>query len=335
MPTLHPRKTIILLVIFIVAVFAAIWYFSAFGAPQKSAEPERFIIGLGLGQSATMEKLQSDGFIKNQFAFKLALFIKGGDKVKPGGYQISKSMNAWTLAKVLTAEPYMKWVIIPEGRRKEQIVDLLAENLGWSDTIKEKWVSVDTAEKSDYLEGVYFPDTYLIPIDEPPLNVANRLINRFNEKFAPLLAEAQKQNVKWTTAVKIASLIERETGGKEDMPLISGIIWNRLLKNMKLDIDATVQYARDTLLYADSPETIVAWWAPITPEDKAIDSKYNTYKYTGLPPRPISNPGLDSLNAVLYPEKTDCFYYLHGADKKIHCAKTYEEHKDNIEKYLK
>jgi len=332
---LRSKKSLTLVVSLLVIAFGVIWFLSVSSAPQKTAEPERFIISLDSELSEVIVKLKSDGFIKNRFAFKLALRLKGDGEVKPGGYEISKSMNVWTVAEVLAAEPYMKWIVIPEGRRKEQIARLLVENLGWTEAVKEKWMSVDTAQKSDYEEGVYFPDTYLIPVDEPPADVASRLINRFNEKFAPFLVEAQKQNIRWPTVIKIASLIERETGGKTDMALISGIIWNRLLKNMKLDIDATIQYARDSALSQNSPNSNIEWWTPLTAEDKKIDSKFNTYKYSGLPPRPIANPGLDAIEAVLNPEETDCFYYLHASDKKIYCAATYEEHKQNIKKYLK
>ncbi|MFH1565593.1 MAG: endolytic transglycosylase MltG [bacterium] len=112
------------------------------------------------------------------------------------------------------------------------------------------------------------------------------------------------------------------------MPLIAGILWNRLLKEMKLEIDATVQYARG--------KTEKGWWTPIKASDiTEIDSPYNTYKYKGLPPHPISNPGINAIEAVLNPIETDCLYYLHDDNREIHCAKTFEEHKANIEKYLK
>ena len=321
---------LVALIVFILGVFI---YLNLFVANQKTASLENFVAPLNSENSDIISNLKTSGFIKNQFVFNLARVLKSGGDITPGGYKISKSMTPWQIAGVLTKAPYLKWVVIPEGRRKEQIADILAEALRWNDEIKTKWIKEDTAQKSDYLEGVYFPDTYLIPIDETHLEVANRLIGRFNEKFSPYLQEAVKQNIKWTTLIKIASLIERETGGPEDMPLISGIIWNRLLKKMKLDIDATLQYARDSALW--EAQTQVEWWASLKTEDKKIDSKYNTYLYAGLPPHPIANPGLDAIAAALNPEKTDCFYYLHDSSKQIHCAKTYTEHKQNIDRYLK
>ncbi len=324
---LKSPKFITFIIFLFVIIVAAIWYLSASAAPQENVESERFIIGLNTKLSEAIADLKSGGFIKSPLAFKITLALTKAGDFKPGGYKISKSMNAWTIAQTLKTEPYMKWVIIPEGYRKEQIAEILARNLDWSEEITAKWIEKDTAQKADYVEGVYFPDTYLIPVDESPSDVAARLIAKFNEKFTPYLIEAAKQNIRWLTLLKIASIIERETGSKEDMPLISGIIWNRLLKNIKLDIDATVQYARGN--------AGGGFWAPLKPGDTKIDSPFNTYLHSGLPPHPISNPGLSAIDAALHPTKTDCLYYLHDSSKQIHCTKTYKEHKTNIEIYLK
>ncbi len=144
---------------------------------------------------------------------------------------------------------------------------------------------------------------------------------------APYAKEAIGQNIKWTTVINVASLIQREAAGKNDMPLIAGVIWNRLGIDMKLDIDATVQYAR-----GDAGQ---GWWAPLTFAKNSLESPYNTYIHKGLPPGPIANPGLEAIRAALHPKETECFYYLHDKSGAIYCAKTFEEHKENIEKYLR
>lgn len=321
-----PVAFLITAAVFIVG--GVLLYFSLFGAVQKGAEPERFVAAQNSSFEQILDSLKSKGFIKNVWALGFAFSIKNKDiKIAAGGYKISKAMDAWALADILGKEPYMKWVVIPEGLRKEEIADILAGKLGWTDMQKEQWISVDTAGKRDYFEGVYFPETYLVPKDETTLQVAERFQAKFQEEFAPYSAEALKQNIKWTTLLKIASIIQREAAGSSDMPLIAGILWNRLDQNMKLDIDATLQYVRG--------KTPQGWWAPITPADKKTDSPYNTYLYRGLPPHPISNPGIGAITAVLYPSKTDCLYYLHDSAKVIHCAGTYEEHLQNIDKYLK
>lgn len=342
-------------------------YFSLFSAPQGNADDERFVVPLDSGSGALLEVLTSDGFVKSEMGIRLALQLNGKSPsdIQPGGYKLSKSMSAWEVTSVLTSDPYMKWVVIPEGFRKEQIAELIGDALGWTGQQKSSWVNTYTSMKFDEVEGVYFPDTYLIPVDESLGDVADRLRAHFNEVFAPYLEEANKQNIRWPTLLKIASLVQREAAGKDDMSLIAGILWNRLLNDQKLDIDATVQYARDTRLafkddpcedpdsYARSPENdlcfnsemlqpsveyrgIEDWWQPLSAGDtQNIDSLYNTYLYKGLPPHPIANPGKEAIEAVLFPEETDCFYYLHDSDGNIHCSATFEGHQQNIETYLR
>lgn len=309
-----------------VLVMVGAGYATFIQTAEKGAEPERLVVPLKPVKSAGDLPI-SGGFVKSDFGFGLASLLRGVGVVEPGGYKISKSMTAWQIAGVLKQKPYMKWVVIPEGLRKEEIADLLAENLGWTDKEKSDWINTYTAMDYDHMEGVYFPDTYLIPVDESPLDVAKRLEAKFEEKFAPLAKEAVAQNIKWTTLLKVASLVQREANGKDDMPIVAGVIWNRLLKNMRLEIDATVQYIRGDL--GDG------WWVPVSKEDMQIDSPYNTYKNNGLPPHPICNPGLTAIEAALHPASTTCLYYLHDKSGEIHCSNTYDEHLANVEKYLK
>jgi len=334
----------IILAITAIGIFA--FYQHQFSAPQKRAETERIVVNLTTTEAELIPKLKEQGYIRSEWAFNYVLKKKGWqDRIQPGAYRVSKGMNAWQLAEVLASEPYMKWVVIPEGLRKEQIAELIGDTLGWNQETKRKWVGNYTAMKYDEIEGIYFPDTYLIPTDETPLQVADRLRAKFNEKFQPYAEKFLEANIKWTTALKIASLVQREADSKADMPLIAGIIWNRLLLDppMKLEVDATVQYARDSVAhYGKKPNDVQLsgysgegdWWTPIKTADKQIESPYNTYLNKGLPPHPICNPGLDAIDAVLNSAETECFYYLHDSSGQIHCAETYEEHSENIIKYL-
>jgi len=348
------RKTIIFVIVaLVVLIIAAVFvYRGVFGAPQKQEKLEQFTIAIGNDDSAEIIKqLKAQGFIKSELGFRVTLLgLKGlagarcADCVSTGAYKISKAMNAWELAKALR-KPYMKWVVIPEGLRKEQIADIIGDPLilNWDEATKKQWIVIYTTMKYDEMEGLYFPDTYLIPVDEEPLTVADRLRAKFNEKFAPYSQEALKQNIKWDTLLKIASLVQREAAGKDDMPLIAGILWNRLLAGIKLEIDATIQYVRDDVIHYGEARydkqlanytSAGSWWEPIKPEDKNIASPYNTYRNKGLPPHPIANPGLEAINAALNPVETKCLYYLHDSGGQIHCSKTYEEHQEKIRNYL-
>lgn len=300
-----------------------------FAAPQSQEKKEIFTVGLKQDEPQILDKLKSQGFIKSKTAINLILSLRHKrDAIQPGGYTVSKNLNTWQIVERLTAGPDMKWVVIPEGWRKEQVGELLAKTFNWSDDDLDNWNTSITRMKIDYIEGTYFPDTYLIPTVDSGFDMAQRMTRNFDEKFAPYVGQFAEQNIKWTTGLKLASIIQREAGGKDDMPIIAGILWNRLNQDINLEIDATVQYARG--------KTDAGWWAPIKASDiTSIDSPYNTYKYKGLPPYPIDSPGLEAIGAVLYPAETDCLYYLHDSDRQIHCAKTFEEHQANIEKYLK
>lgn len=289
---------------------------------------ERFVVASGTTEFDVITRLRAEGFIRSQTAFNFLLTLHGWHgKIQSGGYRLSKSMSAWRIASTLAQEPYQRWVSIPEGLRKEEIANLLAKKLDWDKTEIDHFLNPDPSVGMPSSEGYYFPDTYLISVDETGSKVAQRMFNQFNEKFAPLYTQALAKNIKYQTAVKIASILEREAAGGNDMPIIAGILWNRLDKNMRLEIDATIQYARG--------DTGSGYWAPIKVADKNIDSPYNTYRTAGLPPTPIANPGLMSLDAVIHPAETQCLFYIHDSAHKIHCAKTYDEHKKNIAKYLK
>ncbi len=311
------------------AAAGAVALYFLMSAPAWSSEVERIVIQSGTSEYEVIARLRSEGFIRSTRAFDFILALgRWHNKIQPGGYRISKSMNAWKIARILAHDPYMQWISVPEGLRKEEIAEIFKKKLAWDEVEAQAFLN-PPRDVVDFpaSEGYYFPDTYLISVDEGGARVAARMFAQFNEKFAPYYNDFIHNDIKHTTGVSIASLLEREAAGPEDMPIISGILWNRLLQGMRLDIDATLQYARG--------KTQRGWWSPIKSSDKNIDSPYNTYRNAGLPPTPISNPGLTAILAALHPAETQCLFYLHGSDRKIHCAKTYADHLKNIEKYLR
>ncbi len=325
----RPRTIAILLAAGIPLILFLAVYTYYFSAPHTGVKLTTFVVQPSVHATDTasiIHSLKEKGLIQNERGSSIALAVMH-TSINPGGYELSGSMNAFQVARVFARGPSLKWAVIPEGLRKEEIAEILAKTLGWNKETQDEWIMKDTAPDPDHSEGVYFPDTYLIPIDDTPADVATRLRAKFEETFAPYAKEAAAQNIKWTTVLKLASIVEREAAGAGDMPLVAGIFWNRLLSNMRLDVDATLQYAKGS--------EAAGWWPPITASDKAIDSPYNTYMHSGLPPGPISNPGIEAIAAVLHPAQTKCLYYLHDHAGEIHCSVTYDEHKANIEKYLK
>ncbi len=223
------------------------------------------------------------------------------------------------------ANPSVRIVRVQEGLRKEEIAEVMGEKLGWDDQEKQDFVNIHLAMNTEDKEGYYFPQTYLINKDEDPSGVSALMFEEFAKQTSKIKRPDSKKIINEDAIVTIASIIQRESNGKDDRKLISGIIWNRIFSGMKLQMDATLQYAKG------NEED--GWWGKVKSEDKKIDSDYNTYKHNGFPPGAIANPGLAAIEAAYNPQKTDCIFYLHDKKGRIHCTKTYEAHKKNIETY--
>ena len=215
-------------------------------------------------------------------------------------YKFDPSLLTKLSFYVNLANPYMRIVQVEEGLRKEEVAELVGNKLDWDNKEKEDFIN------SAIVEGHYFPKTYLIYKDEDPSTVSAIMVNEFEKQVGKVAKPKSKNIINENTALTIASIVQREAAGKADMNLISGIIWNRIFSGMKLQIDATLQYAKGN--EGDG------WWEEVNPEDKKIKSSYNTYLYPGLPPGAIANPGFAAISAAYNPTKTDCLFYLH--DKK-------------------
>jgi len=276
---------------------------------------ENFIVHKNSSQKELVDKLRKDNLIRNKIIFSFFLERKN-ITIQPGTYLLSGHMSLNQILNVLSRPPFEIWITIPEGLRKEEIAKIFQKKLGWKQSEVKEFIKSSE-------EGYLFPDTYLFNQKSSPQIVIKRLNNQFQKEYN-LLSFGDNINKKEITI--IASLVQREAKNKQEMPVISGIIQNRLKASMPLDIDASLQYIRGNAQN---------WWSPITEKNKKIDSPFNTYKYKGLPPFPICNPGKEALKAALYPAKTNYFYYLHDPLGRIHYAKTYSEHLRNIKRYLK
>ncbi len=159
-----------------------------------------------------------------------------------------------------------------------------------------------------------------------PAEVAPLILDQFHTEVLSRYTTEVASVVPLHDALTIASLLEREAYDFEDMRHISGVIWNRLFIDMRLQLDATLQYAKGS-------KPSEPWWPKVRPVDKYIASAYNTYKYEGLPPTPIANPSLEAILAALNPSETECMFYFHDKNSGFHCAKTYEEHVALLKQY--
>lgn len=173
-------------------------------------------------------------------------------------------------------------------------------------------------------EGFLFPDTYFFPPAIKPGSVIRAMLENFERKVTDEMhEEATRQKKDFYDILIMASIIEREAFDGEDGKIISGILWKRLRENYPLQVDAALSYITGRGSFQ------------LTLDDLEIDSPYNVYARVGLPPTPISNPGIEAIEAALYPQESDYWYYLHDGGGKAYYAKTFEEHKSNKSRYLR
>lgn len=318
------HHVLLILVVFLLSVF--VWFVKSQNPVSNDKTEERFVIVKGSGASLIGQNLAKEGLIKSQLAFKLYVQLTGKSaKIQAGEYSIPKNLDLVSLTDLLLKRPTEVWVTIPEGLRREEIALKLADGLGLTASARDKFIN-DFLAKSQNLEGYLFPDTYLLPRDITPSVVISLMKSTFD----------QKVNFKVDTQTLIlASILERETLSGDERPLVAGILLKRLNAGWALQADATVQYAVAPMRCL-VPTAVCDWWPrPLTEDDLGVNSGYNTYKYPGLPPTPISNPGLSTLQAAANPQDSPYWYYLHDSKGEIHYAATIEEHNANVAKYLR
>ena len=218
------------------------------------------------------------------------------------------------------ASPLSRILVILPGERKEEIADNFSDILDWDSAMQQEFLLRIASSAPALSEGAFFPGRYIADKDAQPHEIADMLNSRFESQVRARYTSDIEKLVPLQDALIIASLLEREAYDFEDMRHIAGVIWNRLFIDMKLQLDATLQYAKGS----DPKEP--AWWPPVRPDDKYIDSPFNTYQNEGLPPAPISNPSVEAIVAALNPSKTECMFYFHDRNGAFYCTKTYEEH---------
>jgi UPF0755 protein len=315
------RLIVAIILIIIIVIGASVWWKNGLeAANSKDNTAKIFVVKKGDGVREIAYNLKKEGLIKDPIVFYFKTKFLGIDKqLQAGDFRLNPSMTASEIAYNLTHGTLDIWVTIPEGERADEIADALEEKIP---SYKADWRSHLEAN-----EGYLFPDTYLIPRNADINAVLSMFKTNFAEKFDSV------KNTKTTTlsdqqTIIIASIIEREAIFEQDRPLVASVIMNRLDLGMALGADPTVQYA-----VGYQPATKTWWKKDLTVDDLAIDSPYNTRKNPGLPPGPISNPGLSSIKAALNPAKSDYLYYFSDKQGHLHFATTLAGHNANIKKY--
>lgn len=292
---------------------------------STEVEPTRFVIPKGQAISVIGNRLAEAGYIKHGLVFRLIVKKSGlANEIQAGSYMLSPDMSPQEIAQALTEGSEDLWVTIPEGQRREEI----AQNLAKEELPNYK--EDEFLEASAGLEGKLFPETYLIPRDYTAQQIVTLLTNTFETKVIDGLADELAASDRTLDEILImASILEREANGQEDLNMVAGVLWNRIEIGMVLQADATLQYAKGYNEEKDS------WWEPPLGADRQLDSPFNTYQNPGLPPRPIANPGLAAIKAALNPTDSDYLFYIHANDGQVYYAETLDEHNENINAHLR
>lgn len=293
-------------------------------------ETKEVTIEKGLGVKAIGRQLESEGLIRDANYFNLYIYLSNVKNLQAGDYSLSPSMSIPEIINILASGKVVSHdikITIPEGFTLKQIDDQLARsgliqpgeliNLNPS-PITNRYSLVSG------LEGYLFPDTYIFDKKSTTQDIVQKMLDNFDKKVTPeMRAEIEKQGRTLNDVIIMASIVQQEASSTEEMSRIAGVFYNRIAIDMPLQSDATVNYITGKGL------------RQATTEDTKIDSPYNTYKYRGLPPTPICNPGLDAIKAAIRPEKNDYYYFLHPLNAPTVFSKTEEDHRANKAKWLK
>ncbi len=315
------NKLIIAVALFAVVLVATVLWWQNGISPvnPRSKNSVIFVVEKGDGVREISNRLKTKGLIKSSIAFFLMVKQLGLDKkIEAGDFRLNQSMTTQEIAENLTHGTLDIWITIPEGKRAAEIAEILKEKIP---TYNFSWANILASS-----EGYLFPDTYLIPKDADITMIIKQMRGIFDQKLATI--DTNNSKLTKSQIVTLASLIEREAITDNEKPIIAGILINRLNAAMPLQVDATIQYAKGQNALNKK------WWEPVNLEEyRTVASNYNTYLIQGLPPGPISNPGLEALRAAANPADTDYLFYLHDKNRQIRYAKTLQEHNANIEKY--
>jgi len=286
----------------------------------------------GLSTAEIADRLAEKGVINSSLKFRLLARLRGyDDKLRPGAYTFTLDMSEdEVFSKLLTGEKKLIQFTVPEGFGVKEIAERLY-NLDLAD--KEEFLkAAENFSPYSYMrkrqnvffasEGFLFPDTYTVENDVEIEEILDLMTKNFDEKLTQeMRLQAAAMNLSVYDLITLASLVEREVRFPEDRPIVAQVFLKRLKLNMPLQTDATLQYLMDT------PKE------DVTIEDTQIDSPYNTYQHVGLPPGPIANPGMASIEAILHPAETDFLYFVADRHGHNHYAYTYEEHLNLVNKY--
>ncbi len=315
---------------------------SYFLSPDRSTTEVKVEIPEGSSLDSISKLLKEQDVISSRFFFKTyTKFANAQSSLQAGVFVLKPKMSFRTIISALTnAQAQEIQITIPEGYTIQQIGQEVVKN--FSQITSADWDSVtnspsDFTEQQDILsgipsgkglEGYLFPDTYRFRKDADAKTISETMIITLKRRLAEnniIIPDhlVMQNGMTFHQVITLASIVEREVRSKEDMAHVAGIFLTRFKIGMALQADSTVNFVTGKL---DASVSIT---------DSHVDSPYNTYKYLGLPPGPISNPGMNAIQAVLNPVASNDLYFLTTPAGQVIYSKTFDEHVANKYKYLK
>jgi len=313
-------------------VFIKLRYNEIIETPNsKSSDKVIVIIDEGEAVDSIISELIEKGILKENWSTYLKIYLKFNNlssKIQAGTYNVPKNLNIKELIETLQhSEDQDIWITVPEGLRKDEIADIFVEEFEGYESVnfsKDDFLALITdqtyikqfglSEDVENLEGYIFPDKYAFSIKSTTESVLTKMVENFISKAG---TDDSYEDI------ILASIIEREGYTGDDRKMIADILQRRLEEGWLLQVDAALLYP------------LQDWQYEITSSDKENNNAYNTYKHPGLPPTPICNPGLESIEAVRNPQSNNYYYYIHEDNGTPHYAVTLSEHNENINTYLK
>jgi UPF0755 protein len=335
--TLKVTAVLVLAVAIVFTSQRALSHYLDQAAESRDTEPVTFTVHSEETPESVGERLEEQGIIRSGWYFQMRMRLGSSDaQLSPGQYELSPSMAVSEIIDEITTTGRSGTVTVrfQEGWRTEQYAEHLVDS-GLLETTEE-FMEVVTEAQWDFdflatrpadadLEGYLFPDTYEFHGDATPEEIITILLETFESRVPPELRErAEDLGYNFHNVITIASIVEREAVIADERPVIASVFYNRMDETMPLQADPTVQYV------VGEPGN---WWPEITQDDINRMASHNTYQRPGIPPWPIANPSLASIEAALEPADTEYLFFVATGDGSgaHRFAVTYEEHQQNIE----
>ena len=316
------RKNVWLLLVLLGALLISI--FSLYGyflnSPVTAGDwPRSITVSPGTSVKDITEAFETEQLVKSKELLYFALtLLHNPEDIKASTYVFEEPLSTLAVAKKLVAGDFDSDLIKFTHREGERATHIASE----ASEVLEDFDTETFLARAIPLEGKLYPETYFIPKTFTADELVDLMVDSYERHVGPTLAQ-NMTGLSDEEMIILASILEPEANSLESMSMVSDILQRRMEEGMPLQADASIEYILDKPL------------KELTPDDLRVDSPYNTYLNRGLPPTPIGNPGIEAIKAVLNPTPSNYVFYITDNDGVFHYAVTYDEHKANIERYLR